>query len=624
MTESRLVINHLRFTGASQGPAELRFDDGLTVVWGASNTGKSFALNAIDFMLGGSDPLPDISERQEYDRVNLGITIRGVGEFTLVRSVKGGEFSLFDGHDPKPGDQPPRIMAATHDAENPHNLSNFLLNQLGFAGRSIAMNQHGDQVNLSFRQLVPLLLADETAIQARRSPVQTGRSVTQPRERSVFRLMVSGSDDSAVTPVASRKKVAAVKSAKIDLLHEMLDDVNGRIARDYADAETLPEQERHLSISLRRIQDNLDAATGSIQGLLEEKRNLSRAISEGAERRDEIDVHLARFSLLQEIYVSDLERLEALEETGFLLSIGSERDCPLCGATAEVQRHAHELHSVDETRVAANVESEKIRRLQGELTQTVDDLRREHSRLGERLSSMHSRLARVESALSDLLPMREAERSSLSEIVSVRDRVRSGLELRERQQELVDRIAEVERLKGPSKKDLPDLSLSSDLAHDFCSVVSEVLTAWRFPGERHVAFDHKTYDLIIDGKHRAHNGKGVRAITHAAFKVALLIFCRRKQLPHPGLVVLDTPLLTYRDPIASKKFGRLSPDELQLAKSPLKEGFFAHLETMRGAGQFIVFENVDLPDGLDRMTRVEVFHGDRNVKGRFGFFPAVR
>ena len=51
------------------------------------------------------------------------------------------------------------------------------------------------------------------------------------------------------------------------------------------------------------------------------------------ERRvGEVDLNLARFSQLHRVYQSDIERLEALEEAGFLLSLGGTRECPLCGA----------------------------------------------------------------------------------------------------------------------------------------------------------------------------------------------------------------------------------------------------------------------------------------------------
>jgi hypothetical protein len=150
-------------------------------------------------------------------------------------------------------------------------------------------------------------------------------------------------------------------------------------------------------------------------------------------------------------------------------------------------------------------------------------------------------------------------------------------------------------------------------------MVSKVLTAWQFPGERHVSFDEETFDLKIDGKRRRDNGKGVRAITHAAFKVALLLYCRERDLPHPGFLVLDTPLLTYRDPLTSK-YGELSNDEQEIASLSLKDHFFEHLSAESQGAQFIVLENIDPPANITELAKVEVFFGTRGG-GRFGLFP---
>ena len=126
------------------------------------------------------------------------------------------------------------------------------------------------------------------------------------------------------------------------------------------------------------------------------------------------------------------------------------------------------------------------------------------------------------------------------------------------------------------------------------------------------------YYLRIDGKPRRDNGKGVRAITHAAFKVALLMFCRERGLPHPGFLVLDTPLLTYRDPLHSVA-GPLSADEQEIKSTSLKDHFFQHLSSLGTLGQIIVVENVDLPSNIAEIAHVEIFTGDP-ATGRVGLF----
>ena len=123
-----LHLHFIRFLGPNKEPAEFTFTKGLNILWGSSDTGKTFLVEAIDFMLGAGDPLKDIPERAGYDRVLLGLTIAGK-DYTLHRSINLGAFRLFDEllqdipDDPKAGTK----LSAGNNAANLKNLPNWLL-----------------------------------------------------------------------------------------------------------------------------------------------------------------------------------------------------------------------------------------------------------------------------------------------------------------------------------------------------------------------------------------------------------------------------------------------------------------------------------------------------------------
>src|SRR5665811_896157 len=87
MSFHRLRLRFIRFVGPNKLPAEISFAAGLNVLWGASDTGKTFLVEAIDFMLGSGAALRDIPERQGYDHVLLGITTASGKDYTLIRST---------------------------------------------------------------------------------------------------------------------------------------------------------------------------------------------------------------------------------------------------------------------------------------------------------------------------------------------------------------------------------------------------------------------------------------------------------------------------------------------------------------------------------------------------------
>lgn len=607
-----IVIRKIAFTGPGI-ESELDFADGLNLVYGASNTGKSFATKAIDYMLGGSRLLPDISERRPYERSWLGLTTPD-GEEMLSRALAGGNFMIRPGLIiASPDGANARVLGAKHDSTDDGNLSQFLLQQIGLQGMRIAVDANGKKRSLSFRDISRFCIVDETTIQSEGSPVQTGSPVTQTAERSAFKLLLTGIDDSAIIEVADSRTFKSSTTAQIEMLDDMLGAIDVEIENEFADADGLKEQHDRLEATFAAAQTDLDAAQGSIRDLLERKRRLGLEVSMATDRVDDIDLSLERFAQLDAVYVSDIQRLEALDEAGFLLTLGGDRDCPLCGATPDSQHHHQEVADVERVRAAAAAEVAKIIRQRTDLSSTVRLLATDRQRLVDRLPAVNGALGETELELERLAPAASEARRAMSEIMEVRDRIRRGLALLDQRSSLVERRAEIAARKPAGKADRPRIGVDGPTAHEFAQVVSDVLTAWNFPGDRHVSFDESSYDLRIDGKLRGHNGKGVRAITHAAFKVALLIFCKERGLPHPGFLVLDTPLLTYRDPIGDDT---LTDDERVLVASSLKQHFFDHLASLKDVGQFIVVENVDPPAGLEASANIIVFRGSSS--GRAG------
>jgi hypothetical protein len=135
-----------------------------------------------------------------------------------------------------------------------------------------------------------------------------------------------------------------------------------------------------------------------------------------------------------------------------------------------------------------------------------------------------------------------------------------------------------------------NLDLSNSEAHELSTVVKQVLKAWNYPGADAVHFEKGDQDIVVDGKRRRDNGAGVRALLHAAFKIGVLVYCIEKGRPHPGFVILDSPLFAYR-PAEEEGFEDLTEDELELRKADVATHFYRYLQDMADQAQFIVIEN---------------------------------
>ena len=102
----------------------------------------------------------------------------------------------------------------------------------------------------------------------------------------------------------------------------------------------------------------------------------------------------------------------------------------------------------------------------------------------------------------------------------------------------------------------------------------------------------------------------MRAITHAAFTISLLEYTWANALPHPQFVVLDTPLLAYREP---------EGDEDDLSGTDVQDRFYQYLSAWTER-QVIVLENNDPPADIRDRDETKFFSKNPH-RGRYGFFP---
>ena len=278
----------------------------------------------------------------------------------------------------------------------------------------------------------------------------------------------------------------------------------------------------------------------------------------------------------------------------------SGQDCAVCGAPPSAQRHNHAAEEIARSHAAAAAEARKIEREQHDLARTVASLTAESGGLRSAIAELDRALIGLEQKIADARPKEAAARNDYEVFFSKKSDLARITSLLIRRDSLVVKKSQVEE-KPPSPKsdDKMQVGIDGPTAYAFGKTVREVLEIWRFPRASEAQFDLATSDVTIGGKARADSGKGVKAILHAAVNVAMLLHCRERNLPHPGFIVLDTPLLTYREPLGSK-YGELSADEVELQRTGLATHFYDHLASLKDIGQFVVIENKDPPTDVAR------------------------
>jgi hypothetical protein len=615
----RLILRHIALIGADKPAATLKFEAGVNVVYGASNTGKSFTLAALKFLLGSSTPLPVIEQMDGYSAALLGIEVPGIGEATLYRAITGGGIRLYQGiHFDVPDGSKARILAPEHDATREDNLSRVILVSLGLDGKRVVRNENGEKSNFTLRSLDPFMFVDEGAIIDPRSPILSGQVVNATPEKNVLKLLLTGKDDSAVVAVVPAKIRKARKEGQRELLEQWIADIDKQIDALNLTREQIAEQAERLEIGLDALLSDLTARQDGIDRVIRERRRAVDLRDRTAAQAREIELTLSRFARLMEVYESDVGRLGALEQGGHLLLARLDRPCPLCGATTE-HRHDDGKQDVERARRAARAEITRIEREQQDLFSTISVLETDGFENSTRLSRLNVRIVAAERLLAYLRPREASLRSAYQERLEKREKLRDQLKLFDERDRLAVLLSQITSAPAEPKQRL-SVGIDGPTGHELSMKIQEVLDAWKFPGRPVVSFDPQTQDIRLDGKERRANGKGVRAVLHSAFKIAVMLLCQDRGLPHPGVLVLDTPLLTYREPVKVPRHGALTADEQALAATTLHEHFYRHLAGLTDRAQFIILENSDPPDALRMAVTTHFFTGDPS-DGRIGFFP---
>ena len=615
---SSLLIRHLAFLGPKRPPASISFESGLNVICGASETGKSFIVDTIDFMLGGGDTPRDVSERAGYDRVRLLVESKGWPPLGLERSIEGGNFSAYEEalFDEAPKTKP-TVLREKHSAARTDTLSHALLERLDLEEMLLRKNKAGATRTLSFRDLARLAVVNEQEIQRRASPFLSGQFVQSTPEYAAFKLLVTGIDDSALAGTREAKVRRESISGKVDLLDQMIGDLQEEIDEAGLDKDELNEQLEKLENTIEDQRVALKEVQGTLDGLIEERAGFAQEIQKRRARLQEISELSARFTLLDEHYQTDLKRLEAIHESGSFFVHLDRTTCPLCGAAPESQHLDDDCDgNTEQVVLAAGVEMDKIRQLRRELSETLGSLAAEEEEIEAALPEFLQSYKVVDAELVRIAsPTVSTERATFDELISKRAEVRAALEYFARLDRLNEQKEELEAQDDDdSAQSESSTTIPAATLDEFSQTVERILSEWHYPNASRVFFDEKAKDFQIAGKPRGSSGKGLRAITHAAVSVALLEFCLEHDLPHPGFLVLDSPLLAYWKP---------EGDEDDLSGTDLKERFYEYLLGLKAKAQIIIIENEHPPEIVEKGGNVIVFTKNPH-QGRYGLFPHGR
>lgn len=611
MSSFGFKLIELKLSGPNLPDAIVSFKDGLNVITGPSDTGKSFILECVDYALGKGTSPKAIKESEGYSKVTLTIKFNSTHEIVrLTRVLSKANAKVIA----ELNNGETLELAPTHSHKDELNISTFLLKSMDLDGKKLKKNKQSKTENLSFRALANLVLIDEEKVITSDSPFYSGITTKRTAEKSLLHLLLSGLDDSMLVENEDPNISKAKSEARTEVVLGLIEKLTESIPENFQASEIseIKEQLVKLSAHRDRVENEIENVQNNVNEKELERKNVRDLIISLENRvRNLQDLH-NRFNLLGKQYEADLLRIEAIAEASNVFNELNTGNCPVCGSEVEHHSPEHLDKNCDPLKIKESCTAEelKTKKLYSELHIAKADVYEEEKKCQIELGNLIAVIQGIDESIEKLLkPQLTTLTNELLGAERLSNTLNNIVDKKNQLNELNDMITPVvASVESNSEESLVDQSLTL-LYDELSQILSNTLIEWSFPGIDRVSFDDKTtvFDFNINGRPRSSHGKGVRAVFLTAVMAGLFKYCLSKNKPHVGFVMIDSPLVVYREP---------DPEDSEIS-ADVKSNLYASLARDFKYEQFIVIENVEPPENID----AHIIHFTKNQTGRYGFIP---
>ncbi len=609
-----LQIRKVLLRGQGVKDALVSFEPGANILAGESDTGKSYVLQCLDFILGSAKIKP-LKQAIEYKDLFVEFENSKREFLTLVRPLVGGRLMAYHSSIQNISGTGSEVDPKRSGKSKRPDITSVIFPFAGINEAQLRKNKNGETQRLSIRTLAPLFLIDEVSIIDEYSPVLGRPSFEKTALKRTLSYMLSGVDDKDVVTSEANEVIKTRLKAKLEVVADML----------------APLEERYSGFVHIASKSEDDAAEGRINQLTEQLSNfgyiqgdIQQNIQELTKVRLKAESQLLgiselknRYSLLDERYTSDLERLDFISEGAYFINALQDVSCPLCDQV--MPGHEHPIGDTSLLRASAIAEASKIKAHKNNLASAISDIDKKHAVVSTEKDGADAQIQELQDQLnSDVGPKITETMRQYEQLVGERtERETRRLEA-ERFTKLLKLKVDFEtEIAGGAAPKQTWSGLSPVALRDFCQSIESVLQDWAWGDNPRVEFDEKEYDIIVDGQPRNSHGKGVRAILYSAFSIGLLKYCEENGRPHPGVVIIDSPLTSYMKKGAKKIKG----DDDQVSVG-VEDAFWNSLKSIPKNVQVIIIENKVPPEDVSKVVHYEWFAGEEaKNNARVGLIP---
>lgn len=613
---SLMYIRKLVFRGENLKDAILDFYPGFNSVTGASDSGKSLVVSLIQFALGADFPVEKLPEEANgYENVFLEI-VASEKAYTLFRKISSPEsilvyelpYEQITEHNISSYHE----YSLAHNAKDSKNFSRFMLKIIECPYKNLVC-EDGKNEGFTFTKWLRLVVLDESRVYTDRSVIYSTSSkndYSNKGARAAFYAIIRGQDDKPAEKKTDLKISKARLEGQLDQLVEIIEALKSRIEVTQKDLDGWRPEIIETEIQ------NLEAIIAQLESELKSENDLyaekAMAVNALIEQKDRVHHTIIRMELLLKNLRSDAKRLDFIEEANGLAEQLVELECPLCHGIIEGK---HSVKPLEDFWAASLKEREKLQKQIFDLSETIKSFSIDLESIEAQMRTLQTEQDAISNRIKKLVQKRISDAwNDLEKYKKLRDLVHEVESIMQQIEEYTEKKTRLETEIRATQKKVSEsrrpLLIDTGKLQEFCLFVERYLHAWGFGNER-VYFTVSQDDVRIGTKEKMSHGKGARALINSAFILGLLDYSISKGLSHPGFVLLDSPIIAYKE-----KDVTYVDTEVPIE---VKSLFYATLKKAQSDRQIIVIENVE-PEGANKEQNLHHFSGNPRVY-RQGFIP---
>lgn len=596
------VIKKLTFKGEGKETSSIELKDGLNIIYGPSNTGKTYVAESIDYMFGGEEfPL---SEESGYSVIEIEVETDN-GQLKIIRDKNtntiGTVESTIAGIESKEYSLKPGNGKVRKDT-----ISDVWLKLLGIdEPTDIYRSEDLKTQAFTTRAFNQIFIVKEDYIHQKEPIIKKGnKSITAIKAALLYLLndtnYIVKNDDDNKTKATKRKALETYLNEQMGYISSQREELAKKASLDVKNVQA------QIDDALNEIeihQSKLNSVIDTNRSIYSKLNTLNSSLSENQ------SLH-KKYKALKTQYSSDAKRLQLIIDGEVHEGkIAKPIRCPFCNgelhkkeeescveaAKVEIESLLPRIKDLEKAEIELNAEIQiieaQIRECTLERDTNNDLINRE----------LKPQIAKLKSIVSDLTQSIEASKEA-EMLLKFENRYKDKLE------ELSKEAKEITKFE-------PNDLFGTVFIDEMNNLTKEMLTAGNYENYNSSYFDINSFDLVVNGQTKKTQGKGFRAFLNTVLAYSIQSYMKEHASHFMNLFVIDSPILTLRE----------KDDEAERADksiaSTMKKGLMKYFVDNSDGRQVIIIEN-EIPN--IEYGNANIIHFTKSNEGRYGLLKSLK